>query len=159
MVKESGDSFLQIPSTHPVAVTGYVYRQGRFLLLKRAQPPLIWTPPGGRLAPLEDPKEGVVREVREETGLEVRPVGLIDYWYGEIPSRGRLLSLDFLTLPQDEEVRLSEEHTDFAWASLADLEKGNPPLGTDRFAYRIADFQKVESEFQRMRYFLPASDY
>ncbi|HKN54020.1 MAG TPA: NUDIX domain-containing protein [Amycolatopsis sp.] len=49
--------------------------QGRLLLIKRANEPGRgrWSLPGGRVEPGETDAEAVVREVREETGLEVTP--------------------------------------------------------------------------------------
>src|SRR5262245_28911999 len=46
---------------------------GRVLLVRRAKPPLerVLTPPGGRIEAGETAAEAAVREVREETGLEV----------------------------------------------------------------------------------------
>lgn len=48
--------------------------RGRLLLVKRANPPAqgLWSLPGGRQEPGESASQGVVREVREETGMEVR---------------------------------------------------------------------------------------
>jgi 8-oxo-dGTP diphosphatase len=146
----------QIPTTHAVAVTGYVLSQGRFLLLKRSQPPLIWAPPAGRLNLYEDPSQGVVREIREETGLVVHVLGLIDYWFGEIGNYGKLLSLDFMTLSSQQAVALSQEHEDFTWATLSDLENGNPPLGNDPCSYCLTDFQKVANEWKKFQYLMPA---
>ncbi|MCB9782062.1 MAG: NUDIX domain-containing protein [Candidatus Omnitrophica bacterium] len=120
--------------SHAVAVTGYVYEGGRFLLLKRTTPPLIWAPPGGRLLPGEDPLEGVLREVGEETGLRGRVLGLVDYWFGEIADRGALLSLDFVLSPESDSVRLSEEHEAFVWATLEDMKKDPPIWATPRGA-------------------------
>ncbi len=45
-------------------------RWGRVLLQLRLWP-LGWEPPGGHVAPGEDPARTVVRETREETGLEI----------------------------------------------------------------------------------------
>jgi ADP-ribose pyrophosphatase YjhB (NUDIX family) len=49
--------------------------QGRVLLLRRSDG--LWSVPGGGLEPGERLDQAVVREVREETGLEVEPVALI----------------------------------------------------------------------------------
>jgi len=50
-------------------------------LLKRATKPEVWAPPGGRLEVEEDPKEGLLREIAEETGLKVRIVAPVDTWF------------------------------------------------------------------------------
>jgi 8-oxo-dGTP pyrophosphatase MutT (NUDIX family) len=49
--------------------------EGRILLLRRADG--LWSVPGGGLEPGERLDQAAVREVREETGLEVEPVALI----------------------------------------------------------------------------------
>jgi ADP-ribose pyrophosphatase YjhB (NUDIX family) len=55
---------------------------GRLLLIRRGHDPHrgLWSLPGGRIEAGESPEQAVVREVREETGLEVvpgRPVGRV----------------------------------------------------------------------------------
>ncbi len=54
-------------------VTGFVVRGDRTLLLWH---PLLkmWVPPGGHVEPNEDPQEALLREIREETGLEAQPI-------------------------------------------------------------------------------------
>lgn len=47
-----------------------------------------WNGPGGKLKPDETPVEGVVREVKEETGLTIlnpEQMGHIDFYFGERP--------------------------------------------------------------------------
>jgi 8-oxo-dGTP pyrophosphatase MutT (NUDIX family) len=51
--------------------------QGRVLILRRAGEDNLWSVPGGGADPGERLDQTVVREVREETGLEVEPVALI----------------------------------------------------------------------------------
>ena len=67
-----------------VACVGAVVRDpsGRLLLIQRGHDPHrgSWSLPGGRVEAGETAAEAVVREVREETGLEVRvgvPVGRV----------------------------------------------------------------------------------
>jgi len=55
---------------------------GRLLVIQRGHDPHrgTWSLPGGRVEPGESVEEAVVREVREETGLDVvplRPVGRV----------------------------------------------------------------------------------
>jgi len=50
-------------------------KAGRILLLRRADG--LWSVPGGGIEPGERLDQAAVREVREETGLEVEPVALI----------------------------------------------------------------------------------
>jgi ADP-ribose pyrophosphatase YjhB (NUDIX family) len=55
---------------------------GRLLLIRRGHDPHrgLWSLPGGRIEAGESPEQAVVREVREETGLDVvsgRPVGRV----------------------------------------------------------------------------------
>lgn len=51
----------------------YVVDDDRVLLIHRARQPHrgLWVAPGGKLEPGESPHEGAVREIREETGLEI----------------------------------------------------------------------------------------
>lgn len=52
---------------------------GRLLLIRRGHAPSIglWSVPGGRVEPGETLADAVVREVREETGLAVRPDSVV----------------------------------------------------------------------------------
>ncbi|HEY2549335.1 MAG TPA: NUDIX domain-containing protein [Streptosporangiaceae bacterium] len=52
---------------------------GRLLLIRRRNEPGagLWSLPGGRIEPGETAEQAVVREVREETGLEVSPGRLL----------------------------------------------------------------------------------
>lgn len=49
----------------------YIEHDGHVLMLQRRKAPFAghWTAPGGKLIPGENPREAVVREVHEETGL------------------------------------------------------------------------------------------
>jgi len=55
---------------------------GRVLLVRRAHPPFegFWDIPGGFLDEGEGPLDGLRRELREETGLEVEPERFLGIW-------------------------------------------------------------------------------
>jgi mutator protein MutT len=76
-----------LPKRQRVAAYAVIL-SGERILLSRLSPSIttdeLWTLPGGGLDHGEDPRDAVVREVREETGLEATPVeklGDIKYWY------------------------------------------------------------------------------
>jgi len=57
-----------------LAVGAVVLREdGAVLLVQRARPPSVgsWTLPGGKVEENETPEQAIVREVLEETGLQV----------------------------------------------------------------------------------------
>jgi ADP-ribose pyrophosphatase YjhB (NUDIX family) len=70
----------EFPEWPLVGVGGIVIDQGRALLVRRAREPALgeWTIPGGLLEVGETLAAAVERELREETGLIVRVVELIE---------------------------------------------------------------------------------
>lgn len=51
--------------------------------------PLHWDFPGGKLEPDEEPFEGIAREVKEETNLDVKPVEIIGVYEFDIDGVGK----------------------------------------------------------------------
>lgn len=70
----------EFPETPLFGVGAVIVESGRVLLVRRGQQPLKgkWSLPGGMLELGESLLSGVAREVREETGLEVEPIELIE---------------------------------------------------------------------------------
>ena len=63
-------------ATPKVDVRGAVFKEGRVLLVRERADPGRWTLPGGWADVNRSPQECVVTEVREEAGLEVKPIKL-----------------------------------------------------------------------------------
>lgn len=107
--------------TPVVAVDGAVFdAEGRLLLAQRADSGL-WCIPGGASDVGESPSAGAVREVKEETGLDVRAtkvLGVFDNRSFGLPSVARhAYYLVFECEPLGGELTTSIETTDFRWAT------------------------------------------
>jgi ADP-ribose pyrophosphatase YjhB (NUDIX family) len=117
-----------------VAVGGLVCRWGphpesvkedncQWLLLRRADLSAHWDPPGGRLERGEDLFQGVLREVREETGLAVHVAGPC-YACLTVHKGERLLVVSMacrlVAASEAENVILGPEHTGWGWKTGAE---------------------------------------
>ena len=92
--KALGDRPLLIPSTSLIALDS----EGRILLQLRTDDG-TWGLPGGLLEIGEAPEQAVVRETREEMGLDIREVELFDVFggsevYHDYPCQGRVYSVN-----------------------------------------------------------------
>lgn len=109
----------------PATVQGWIEREGKFLILERAEEPFAgrWDLPGGFVEMGESPAEAVVREVREETGLSVQPTELIGAYTSEYGNAGRhTVDIAYLCRIDHGDFVLDEdEKSDAAWVSLADM--------------------------------------
>lgn len=82
-----------------------------------------WGFPKGKIEKGEDLRKAAVREVKEETGLDVEPVGTfsqaITYYFRD--RDGTLVDKEvtfFVAEVDNTNVTLSEEHQDYTWLSI-----------------------------------------
>lgn len=131
--------------THKVAANAYIYHQGKFLLLKRNNEPRIWAPPGGCLNTNEDPEHGLQREVKEETNLEIEVLVPANTWFGVWRNTQYLLSIDYLARITGGQIELSDEHSEFAWASMEELRRGRPVRLDPEIGFQLKDFENANN--------------
>src|ERR1700690_3931998 len=70
----------EYPDRPIIGIGGIVIHHDRALLIRRGSEPLRghWSIPGGSLELGETLEQGTTRELLEETGLEVRTIGMVE---------------------------------------------------------------------------------
>ena len=120
----------EYPERPLVGVGGVVVLEDRVLLIRRGGPPLEgeWSIPGGMLELGESLREGVRRELEEETGLAVSVQELIEAFDrvttdAEGRSRYHFVILDYLCEVVSGAARAGSDVVDVAWAREEELER------------------------------------
>ncbi|GGL07726.1 NUDIX hydrolase [Planomonospora parontospora] len=117
---------------HSVSVAGVVIDdQGRALLIQRRDNG-HWEAPGGILERNEDIESGLIREVREETGLQVELVALTGV-YKNMP-RG-IVALVFRCRAVAGSLAETDESRAFRWVTADEVRD----LASEAFAVRVLD--------------------
>lgn len=98
----------------------------RVLLVKRKQSPYkgYWDIPGGFLEAGEHPEEGVIREVKEETGLRVRPIEILGIFMDKYGAEADdTLNIHYLAEVVGGEGRAGSDAAELRWFSKDSLPK------------------------------------
>jgi ADP-ribose pyrophosphatase YjhB (NUDIX family) len=117
---------------HSVSVAAVITDDhGRALLIQRRDNHR-WEPPGGVLELGESIHDGLRREVREETGLDIQPEVLTGVYKNM--TRG-IVALVFRCTGTGGQLTVNEEVTAFRWATPAEVSDLTP----EAYAVRILD--------------------
>ena len=120
------------PPRHSVSVSGVITDDhGRALLIQRRDNH-HWEPPGGVLELDEAIEDGLRREVREETGLDIEPDTLTGVYKNM--NRG-IIALVFRCKVTGGELTTNDEVTDFRWADESNIRQ----FASQAYAVRILD--------------------
>ncbi|MFF4412727.1 NUDIX hydrolase [Streptosporangium sp. NPDC001559] len=105
--------------------------EGRLLLVRRGRPPGkgLWSIPGGRVEPGESDAEALARELREETGLTVRAVGLAGTVDRPGPGGVVYEIHDYLAEASGGTLRAGDDAEDVGWFTEDDLARLPLSLG------------------------------
>lgn len=112
-----------------IGASGVIVNQYNQVLLIQRDDTRTWAPPSGALEPGELPDAAAAREVREETGLIVKPVRLVGVHY--VPFEPTpLLGFTFRCIQRGGEIAASEESPQVAF------------FQSDQLPRAISDFHK-----------------
>ena len=118
-------------TTHVIGCVGAVIKDGagRLLLIRRGHEPGkgLWSIPGGRIEPGESDESALVREVREETGLDVtagRLIGAVRRPAGMPSAPGAVLDIrDYAAVVTGGTLLAGDDADAAVWADDADLDR------------------------------------
>ena len=128
-----------------IAVTQKVIifnKQGKVLAIHRTKTapssPGKWDLPGGSLNFGEEPKKGIAREAREETGLLIDNIMPFEVWSKVNKQLGDFwVTIAYTANTKTEKVKLSFEHNAFKWVTLEEFLKLRTPEKLNYFVKKL----------------------
>ncbi|MFW9995453.1 MAG: NUDIX hydrolase [Candidatus Odinarchaeota archaeon] len=106
--------------------------ENKILLTKRAAPPKkhYWFPPGGAINLGETVKEGLKREILEETAVKVKNLQFIDYIDGITRDDNNRIAFHFVVFMfsadyLEGDVKAMDDALAVRWLSIEEIKKGN----------------------------------
>ena len=128
MNRENPEGSREYPERPYLGVGAVIIDGDRVLLVKRGTAPLKgeWSLPGGVLEVGETLREGIVREVLEETGLRIEPLELAGVYDRIIPDADgkpqyHYVLVDYIGKVTGGELRAGSDVTDVRWEHEAEI--------------------------------------
>lgn len=101
-------------------------QDGKILILKRSRDsrsnPCCWELPGGKVEPGEDFEDALIREIKEETDLNIFLKKTAGIAQQDLPySRSVHVIMDVEVISGN--LKISDEHEEYKWAFLDEIKK------------------------------------
>ncbi len=134
-----------------VVLGGVIIEDNKILILQRNMNediyPGLWELPSGKKENLETAEIALIRELKEETGLEVEPIIPFDVFNYQIEKTDIIkdsTQINYLVKNKSElKVILSDEHQDYKWISQNEINFYNLSDSTKNViekAFKLAPF-------------------
>ncbi len=118
------------------SVVGILEKDNKILMLKRhfydRTLPNVYCLPGGKVEEKESLESALKREVYEETGLNVCSQTYLEALDVEIKEKHFEINM-FSIETHNQEVLISDEHSEYKWFSRAEVETENVAENTKKF--------------------------
>lgn len=132
-----------------ITVKAIVIYKGKILTLKRVKPSTdglgYWEMPGGGLEYGETPHEALIRELKEETNLDIKILKPV-YTFTAIRPDYQTVGIGFLCIPTNDHVILSHEHTDYKFVSEEELKETLDPVIFNDVCKTIEEYNSLNIE-------------
>jgi 8-oxo-dGTP diphosphatase len=107
-------------------VTGVVTYNGKMLILKKSADdynyPYHWSFCSGFVKEFESGEDTVIREIKEETGLDAEIIKKAGVTFSEDKDKGKgWIVIAYLCKAQSDKVTLDHENSDYAWVTKDEI--------------------------------------
>lgn len=132
-----------------VAVKGLIINKGKALMVKRSDNDNIgagtWEMPGGKIEFGEKLEEALTREVKEEVGIDITIEKLLYSNTFLTSSSRQIVIIVYICNTEQENIILSDEHTDFIWASKVELRENlNKEILSDLEKHKVFTLENLK---------------
>lgn len=110
-----------------IAAKALIFSRGKYLLMQRSGKekimPYLWDIPGGGVKKGETVPEALIREVREETGINISLAKIISIKKWSLKrGKNKFGGIDFLCIiKKPREIKLSREHIRAKWFTRKEI--------------------------------------
>ncbi|EYF01436.1 8-oxo-dGTP diphosphatase MutT [Chondromyces apiculatus] len=113
-----------------MVAAGILIEHGRVLLTQRKKGAHLegaWEFPGGKVEPSEDPRDALVRELREEVGIEAAVGDVVEVTFHRYPAKAVLLLFYRVERRAGSPEPAALDVADVRWAAHEDLREDEFP--------------------------------
>ncbi|GBE17387.1 nucleoside triphosphatase NudI [bacterium BMS3Abin15] len=111
-------------------VAGAVISDNKVLIIQRSSDeslyPNMWELPSGKREPLEPTDKALMREIKEETGLNIEIIKILSVFDYQIEKEDEIrdaTQINYLMKPAGEaNVKISSEHQNYTWISMDEID-------------------------------------
>ena len=131
-------AILRSVSAPVIVAAAVIVREGRVLLTQRRPGTHLagaWEFPGGKVEPAEAPEDALVRECREECGIEVLPTDILDVTFHRYPGKDVLLLFYRADIAAGEVRHIGV--ADHVWCSADDIDEYELPPADVRIIEKV----------------------
>ena len=140
-----------------ITVKGIVIYHHQILILKRVKPSQdglgFWELPGGGLEYGETPHDALIRELKEETNLDIKIIKPV-YTFTAIRPQYQTVGIGFLCVPTNNHVKISHEHTEYKFVHSNDLLKYLDKKIYNDIILTLQEYENMNIEDERVKYFV-----
>jgi 8-oxo-dGTP diphosphatase len=105
-----------------IGVKAVIVENKKVLMIRRRlddpHNPGLWDLPGGRIQPIEAPQQGLIRETKEETDLDITVSFPLDVHHFTRQDGQVINLIFFLCRRMSDEIKLSHEHIEYLWVDI-----------------------------------------